>query len=201
MNISNREIRVKAREALGNSFFDKTWLLAAAVSIVLSIIMTLVSYIGSFGSILLTGPIYVGLHIVFLKIVRKDEFVRFSNAFDGINNFGSNVMLGLMYGIIVFLWSLLFLIPGIMKSYSYSLIYFIKADHPEYGWRECLAESERLMKGNRLKLFSLNLSFIGWYIFSVLTFGIAGFWVAPYVTAANTIFYEELKNSQSYYEI
>ncbi len=198
MNMSNYEMRARARESLGNSLFHSTWLLSVGITIVTALIIAAINYVGSIASILLMGPIYVGLHFVFLKIARNEEDVKFEHAFSGMNSFGSNVILGVMHNLFVFLWTLLFIIPGIIKSYSYAMVYFIKADYPEYGWRECLEESERLMKGHRWDFFVFNLSFIGWDILCLFTLGIGYLWLDPYKSTANAIFYEELKRSKEY---
>ena len=169
MKISNSEIRAKAREALGSSIFGRTWMMSLAAVAVISLIVNLASQVScGIGTFLVTGPLYVGLHLAFLKLVRREDEMKIGSLFDGCNNFGSNMMLGVMYTVYITLWSLLFIIPGIIKSYSYSLIYYIKADHPEYGWRECLDESEKMMQGNKWRLFCLNFSFIGWIILSFL---------------------------------
>ena len=198
MNTSNYEIRAKARDALGNNIFDRTWLLALAAGLIISVILAAATSIGGIASILLTGPLYVGLHFTFLKIARKDIDIKFENVFDGCYSFGPNLVLGLMRELLITLWTFLFIIPGIIKGYSYSMAYFVKADYPEYGWRECLQESERLMKGNRLRLFSLHLSFIWWDILGIMTCGIGTLWVSAYKSTANAIFYEELKRSDMY---
>jgi uncharacterized membrane protein len=198
MNVSNSELRARAHAALGSSIFDKKWFIAIAISAIIPMVLTLVSNIScGIGSFLLSGPLYVGLHIAYLKLIRNEEF-KIGNAFEGCNDFGSNLMLGLMYSLIVMLWSLLCVVPGILKSYSYAMIYYIKADHPEYGWKECLDESEKMMKGNRWKLFTLQLSFIGWAFVAFFTCGIGSFWVSAYSQTANAAFYEELKAAQTY---
>ena len=198
MNISNSELRARARQSLGNNLFDKKWLISLAISAIIPLILSLVSNMScGIGTFLLTGPLNVGLHIAYLNLVRKGE-IKIGTAFEGCNDFGSNLLLGLMYSLIVMLWSLLCFIPGIIKSYSYAMIFYIKADHPEYGWKECLEESEKMMKGNRWKYFTLQFSFIGWILLASLTCGIGAFWVSPYMSAANTHFYEELKLAQTY---
>ena len=130
-------------------------------------------------------------------ITRGDKEVAVGNAFEGCYDFKSNLVLGLMHNIIVWLWSLLFVIPGIIKGFSYSMVYYIKADHPEYGWRECLEESEKMMKGYKFKYFLLNLSFIGWILLSIVTFGLSTFWVTAYMSTASTVFYDELKREKN----
>lgn len=86
---------------------------------------------------------------------------------------------------------ILFVIPGIVMMYSYAMVNFVMAEHPEYTAKEALAESRRIMRGNRWKLFCLELSFIGWMFLSALTFGIALIWVVPYQNAAIASFYRE----------
>ena len=106
--------------------------------------------------------------------------------------------MGLMSSLFVLLWSLLLLIPGIVKSYAYEMIYYIKADHPEYDWRACLKESQKMMKGHKGELFMLDLSFLGWYLVGALCLGIGDLWVIPYHEAAKAQFYLNLKGQRVY---
>lgn len=199
MNISNSEIRAKARAALGNEIFGRTWLMALLVGLIISAILGAAnSLCMGLGSLLLSGPLYVGLYKTYLKIAQGDQDVKIETAFEGCYSFGPNLVLGLMHTLYIFLWTLLFIIPGIIKSYSYALAYYIKAEHPEYGWRECLNESEKMMQGNKMRLFILHLSFIGWALLSIFTFGLASLWVNAYQQTATAIFYEELKKEQLY---
>ena len=197
MNISNREIRAKARETLGKSIFSKTWLIAIAIGLIISGILAAANYISSgFATLFLSGPLYVGLNMAYLHITRGDKEVTIGSAFEGCYDFKSNLVLGLMHNLIIWLWSLLLIIPGIIKGFSYSMAYYIKADHPEYGWRECLEKSETMMKGYKFKYFLLNLSFIGWILLSIVTFGLASFWVSAYMSTASAVFYDELKREK-----
>ncbi|MBR2927725.1 MAG: DUF975 family protein [Oscillospiraceae bacterium] len=92
----------------------------------------------------------------------------------------------------VFLWSLLLVIPGIIASYSYAMVPYLLAENPNLTPAEALERSKQLMEGNRMRLFCLHLSFIGWDILSVLTLGIGQLWLHPYKEAANAAFYREL---------
>ena len=92
----------------------------------------------------------------------------------------------------IFLWMLLLVIPGIMAAFSYSLIYLVKADHPDWSADRCIDESKRLMYGNRWRFFCLCLSFIGWWLIGILTFGFGFIFVVPYFNAAHAAFYEDL---------
>ncbi|MBO6019888.1 MAG: DUF975 family protein [Clostridia bacterium] len=102
------------------------------------------------------------------------------------------MLLGLLQYIFIFLWSLLFIIPGIVKMYSYSMSYYLAINHPDWDWKQCIDESRRIMDGNKWKLFVLDLSFIGWYIVGMLACGIGVLWVYPYNEAARAEFYQEL---------
>lgn len=97
----------------------------------------------------------------------------------------------ILYGIFVFLWTLLIIIPGIIKSLAYSQTFFLLKDHPEYGALQAIRESNKRMKGYKWKLFLLYLSFLGWGILSLLTLGIGLLWLIPYVYTSLAAFYDE----------
>lgn len=89
---------------------------------------------------------------------------------------------------------MLFVVPGIYVALSYALVFHVKKDHPEYTWRDCLDESERLMTGNRWRYFKLNLSFIGWTLVGTLAFaGIGELWAVAYQQTSIAVFYEQVK--------
>ena len=93
----------------------------------------------------------------------------------------------------IVLWSLLFIIPGIVKAYEYRMIPYILCDNPELSKEEAFAKSKAMMKGNKFKAFLLDLSFIGWDILSVFTFGLLStFYVAPYKLSTRAALYKEL---------
>jgi uncharacterized membrane protein len=103
----------------------------------------------------------------------------------------------LLRAVETFLWSLLLVVPGIIKSFEYAMIPYILADDPEISCKEAFAKSKELMKGNKWRLFKLELSFIGWAVLCVVTFGVGAFFLAPYLNAATAEFYAELKNNQN----
>lgn len=94
----------------------------------------------------------------------------------------------------VIAWSCLLIVPGILKIYSYRLCFIILADNPEIGAKKSLYLSEKMMRGHRLKLFLLDLSMVGWIIFSIITFLVGTVISFQYIMAANGVFYEELKH-------
>ena len=98
----------------------------------------------------------------------------------------------------IFLWSLLLIIPGIMKSYSYAMVPYLLAETPTLAPQQALSRSKELMRGRRFDLFCLHLSFIGWDLLAALTLGIGHLWLNPYKEAANAAFYRELCRGDSY---
>ena len=92
----------------------------------------------------------------------------------------------------IFLWTICFIIPGIMAGYSYAMAHYIANDHPEMTAREVIAVSKEMMKGNRWRLFCLEFSFIGWQLLAALTLGLGSFAVAPYMETARAFFYHDL---------
>ena len=113
------------------------------------------------------------------------------------DDFGGTLLISLLSGLFIFLWSLLLFIPGIVKAYAYSMVYYVKADHPEYGWRECLDESQRLMTGHKWEKFVLDLSFIGWGIVGSLCLGVGTLWVMTYMAATEAQYYEYLTSGRT----
>ena len=98
----------------------------------------------------------------------------------------------LMY-IFIALWSLLFLIPGIIKMFSYAMTPYILEENPELTAGEAIDRSRAMMKGHKFDLFWLYLSFIGWFFLGFLTLGIGMLWISPYLETAQAAFYEEVK--------
>ena len=148
-------------------------------AIALVVALRIMSYMVSVGFVIFT------LHI------SRDEKAEFGNLFDGFGLFFRVLWLGILEGLLIFLWSLLLFIPGIVKAYAYSMVYYVKADHPEYGWRECLDESQRLMTGHKWEKFVLDLSFLGWAMLSAM-FAPVSIWLDPYRAITNAGFYNRL---------
>ena len=98
----------------------------------------------------------------------------------------------------ILLWSLLFIIPGIIAGYSYAMTGYILAEHPELTASEAIERSKEMMSGNRFRLFCLQLSFIGWSILCALTLGIGNLWLRPYKQAATAAFYREISQEGTF---
>lgn len=183
----NSELRAEARVALT----DK-WVMAAVATLVMGAVSAAASYIPVAGTILVSLPVMYGYAIVMLNVFRGDE-VNIGGLFDGFSDFGRIVGTKLLQAIYTFLWMLLLIIPGIIKHYSYAMTDFILKDRPELSNNAAIEKSMAMMDGNKMKLFLLDLSFIGWAILCLFTLGIGYFFLQPYIQAAHAAFYEDLK--------
>ena len=112
-------------------------------------------------SLLVGAPLAMGLAIVLLKIARNRQTAPME-VFYGFEYLGKAILLQLVMGLFIFLWTLLLIIPGIMAAYSYRYAFYILADDPRKGIMQCLNESKYLTRGNRGQMFILDVSFIGW---------------------------------------
>ena len=111
--------------------------------------------------------------------------------FSEFNRFGDGFILRLLTGLYVFLWSLLFVIPGIVAAYKYAMAPFIMAENPGMTANEAITASKEMMDGHKFELFCLELSFLGWSILNIFTLGIGSLWLNPYMNAAYAAFYRE----------
>lgn len=145
---------------------------------------------------ILALPLTWGYQTLFLGAVRGGEATA-KDMFEGYNKelFSRVLTTTLLYYVYVFLWSLLLLIPGCIKSYSYAMTPYILKDNPEMKNNAAIEESMRMMDGHKLELFLLDLSFIGWAILSILTCCIGFLWLVPYMNMARVNFYEDLKKA------
>lgn len=185
---------LKARD-FRQSAWDKLkgqWGTMALTTLLVGIITGAASSLAGIGGIIVAGPFEVSQAQMYLNISRG-ETEKFENMFEGFKgNIGSAILAYVLINIFVFLWSLLFFIPGIIKGYSYAMTYFVLADNPDMAPNEARKRSMELMRGNKWRLFCLDFSFIGWALLSILTFGILTFWITPYQRQAYAEFYESI---------
>jgi uncharacterized membrane protein len=143
-------------------------------------------------------PFSVAINWFYLSLERRESphisqvFLVYKNGKQSLKLVGTSLLIGLF----TMLWSLLFLIPGFIKSLSYSQTFFLLKDHPEYTVTQAITQSRIRMKGFKWKYFLLGLSFIGWGILCILTLGIGLLWLVPYITASLATFYNEVIASQ-----
>lgn len=155
-------------------------------------VCNVIPYVGWIASICLTGPLTLGSAYIYLNLTRGfDPDVNI--LFSGFQRFVDALVLTLLIGVFTFLWSLLFVIPGIIKAISYSQAWYILAEHPEMSAKEALDESIAIMDGHKMDYFVLGLSFIPWLLLCSVTCGLAILYVGPYMEATYVNFYEAIK--------
>jgi len=214
------DFRRAAREALvGN------WTTFVLLFLILGVVLSavnFVAFIGAIISLIITGPMMLGIAGCFLKLHRKEAF-SLESAFDGFRNFGNAFLVHLLAAIIIMLPSLIVIIPGViagllsadsdsplmlfgvifvcaliaaipsaMLYYSYQMRYYILFDNPTLKPTEVLKQSRAMMKGNKWRLFVLDLTFIGWVLLGSIPLFIGMLWVGPYKMAAEADFYLSL---------
>ena len=161
------------------------FLVGSAIYITLAAIVMAVVYF------VLGSIISVGYARFNLDLVDRGE-TGFETLFGYFSYWKTTAIARLLQSVYILLWSLLFIIPGIIATYSYAMTEFILAENPDLTASEAIARSKEMMSGNRWRLFCLHFSFIGWDILSALTLGIGNLWLRPYKQAANAAFYREI---------
>ena len=167
--MNRADLKQRAKAQLGGSIFGSVWLYAVLVFFINALIQRLGRVVG----LLLTGPLSYGIAKMLLKQSRDGQAMNVAEMFDGFkDDFGGNFLLHLLMSIFIALWSLLLVVPGIIKALGWSMAYYIKVEHPEYTWKQCLDASTALTNGHKGDLFVLHLSFIGWYLIVFVIVGV-----------------------------
>lgn len=215
MEILNRKaIKQQAREFIGT---DRRWLYMALACLPLTLIqgamnggITIVkqftesgeyhntSYSASSGSSFIAWlliPFTIGMAGYFLNHLRGANPDWKSLYREGLDYYGTYFKVGVVTEIFTTLWTLLFIIPGIIKGLEWSFVHQIIHDNPNLDGKQARDLSKRMTDGFKGKLFVMGLSFILWYLLVVVTFGIATLYVTPYVNCTTAMYYENLKHN------
>ena len=204
--MDRRAIKAKAKEFA----FQNKWniwkplllymVIAFAVSFCLTLIIGMLKLPQFVASLLELAmglalmPMAIGLASYCLKLVNGKEVDAMTELLSRYKDGSTFPIIKTMFlaGLFIFLWSLLFVIPGLIKSYAYSMSFYLMADDENLGGNDAITKSKELMKGHKWDLFVLQLSFIGWILLSMLTCGVLTvFYVGPYMQMAQLIWYEE----------
>jgi uncharacterized membrane protein len=189
MLTANRDLMQQSREALKGK-----WGLAVVGNLIYLALISVgqfIPLIGHVSTLIIGGPLLLGLTYFILTLSRKQE-AALSQLFDGLQRFVDALITYLLMALFIFLWSLLLIIPGIMAALSYALTFFLMAENPGLKGKEALLRSKTLMNGNRWKLFCLFLRFFGWFLLGALTMGIGFLWIMPYLSTTLARFYDDL---------
>ena len=161
--------------------------------VLLPYIMMLASIGGILGIVrfIVGGPVKLG-YCRFLLKMQDGEDAQVGDLFSRFDRFGDGFCLELLTSLYIMLWSLLFIIPGLVKAYAYAMAPFILEENPNMTPSEAIKASRELMDGHKFDLFCLHWSFFGWALLSVLTLGIGSLWLNPYMNAATAAFYRSI---------
>lgn len=188
------ELKARAREQLKPVF----WIMIGC-ALVLSIIFYLIDNeknpLVYFVFLFVYCPLLMGFNWMTLDLADGKE-VKFAQLVDGFNDYGRVIVFEIINTILLVGWTLLFFIPGIIKMYSYIMAPYIMKDNPEMSGLDAISESRAMMAGHKADLFFIHLSFFGWIILSIVTFGIVGLYTTPYTSVTDANFYRMLKSRE-----
>lgn len=185
---------IKATAKLNFSY--NYWISVGCIFLVFLTVGALGSLTFGIGTLLVAPPILVGLSFFSLTVYRGVTPEIETLFTTGFNNYGRNLGGMLWMYLFIYLWTLLFIIPGIIKSFAYSMTPYILADYPNVPATEALKISMKMTDGYKGDIFVMYLSFFGWMILSAITFGLVGiFYSSPYMYVSLAGLYEELKDN------
>ena len=216
--MTREEIKAKSKNDLGGELFGNKWLSAVLVVFIFSMLtsfgsvsnnedyqVTLPPSMVQIFNIIIIVSAVIGtiLWLVFLPLqygaaknflnVTRGEKSQVGTLFHGYKeNLKQNFLSAFMTNLYIALWSLLFVIPGLVKMYSYAMTQYIRNEYPTTTWKEAITRSREMMDGYKMQLFLLDLSFIGWYIVGAFCLGVGTLWVSAYHLTARANFFNEI---------
>lgn len=175
-----------------------TLFLIYVVYIAIYMVISLVPIVGGVAAGLIISPAFeLGLIMIYIGMIcgKKPQV---GDVFNGFYDMWSAFKVYFFIGLFSGLWALLFVIPGVIKAYSYSMAPYILAENKGMGALEAIKKSQEMTNGHKMDLFVLDLSFIGWHLLGCVTFGIAYIWVLPYISATMANYYNEMKGTENF---
>ena len=187
---------LKAQAKLQIKPHTKTLCLITLVYFVVAFALAFISgkipIMGLIANVVIVPALLLGFCKVFLRLA--DGIVpQVADLFSSFSDFWSGFKVTFLTTLFAFLWSLLLIIPGYIKVFSYSMAYYILAENPGMPARECITRSKEMMNGHKMELFILSLSFIGWMLLGAVTLGIGYLWILPYMQMSMVNFYNRIK--------
>lgn len=179
-------------KGIRNNMTSSDIAVAGGILVVVFIVLLVVFVISTVLSFFLIQPLMVGGQRFFSRSLMEDaQLNEITYAFS--HNYMNVVKNMFLMNVFTALWSLLFVIPGIVKSYEYRMIPYLLGEHPEMSTKELFDASRQMMRGQKWSAFVLDISFVGWNILGLMTCGILFiFWVYPYIWLTNAALYHEL---------
>ena len=192
--MERKEIKEKSKEQIRGNIF-KFFVMMVITAVINGVCMK-IEEIGPALAFVLGAILQMGLIMAYLKLAKGDN-VEVVDVFSGFNMPIKAILINLLTTIFTALWSLLFVIPGIIKSLSYFAAPYILAENPEMSTLDAITKSREMMDGHKADLFVLQLSFFFWWMLVPFTFGLAVIYVIPYMSTAMTNFYLKLKENKT----
>ncbi|MBR6563678.1 MAG: DUF975 family protein [Clostridia bacterium] len=175
------------------------FLLSLIVALI-SGVCSIIPVVGSIASLVITPALSFSIILAYYKLSLGNGYKPDAGeAFGGFSNFTGAFRVYWAQSIFTFLWMLLLIIPGYIKGIAYSQAMYVLAENPEISGTEAIGKSQDMMRGHKMEYFVLQLSFIGWHLLAVLTFGLLYIWLIPYMSATNANFYQSIKPVEVYY--
>lgn len=149
-------------------------------------------FVYSIAMFIIGSAVELGYNRYNLSLYESAGTPKIETLFSFFSYFGNALVLRLLMMLKILAWMLLFIIPGFVAAYRYSMAPYIMAEHPELTATEAIEQSKQMMATNKWRLFCLDLSFIGWWLLAALTGGIGSVFLMPYTKAASAAFYLDL---------
>lgn len=192
-------LRAKAWDTLRDQWGQAALisLILYVANVVVMLLSSLVPFVGFVVAIFAVSVLAIGYQFIFLDVYQGKPLDG-KTVLEPLHNYGRYLGGYVLFCVYVFLWSLLFYIPGIIKLLSYSMTFYIMRDNPEMSGEQAIRRSMEMMDGYKMDLFWLLLSFIGWILLCVVTLGIGSLWVRPYISTTMAAFYEYVKKENEF---
>lgn len=185
---------------IGKANMKLQWGASLVALIIFSALIATATVIPVIGNLIVIGPLTFGLFFVFYS-ASKGEKINFWDLFKGFETcFGETFLSQILVSVFTFLWSMLFIVPGIIKTYAYSMTLYLQMREPGLEAQEAIKKSQEYMKGYKMNLFLLDLSFLGWDILEVLTCGILMIYVEPWKMHCKVEFFNQVYDKRNFVE-
>ena len=179
------------------TLLEPHWILAIGVCLANAVIVAAPAELNSYGeivSLLLAGPLQLGLCFFFLNLVKGKE-TRFELLFEGFKPLATVLLAYAIITTLTVVGLILLLVPGIVVALGFSMTYYIIAEDPEISFQTALEQSWKLTDGYKMELLELNLRFIPWYLLGLLCFIVGVFAVVPWHNTTLALYYHYLKEN------
>lgn len=187
------ELKILSKSQINGSLLT-LFFCSLIITIINRILIETTMIVGPIISLILMPAFLLGMSNIYINLTYGIK-PKIEDTFSGFKNFFKAWALSFLIGVFIILWSLLLIIPGIIKSISYSMSFYILSENPDIPVNEALNKSKALMEGHKMEFLVLQFSFFWWIVLTFITFGFMSIYVTPYIITTNTNFYKSLKEA------